>query len=284
MSPQALSCCHCRSSTARRYGQGHLLHGIIYLYRITDNRVSGTASRNLRFYRELCGPETLQNSVLVTNMWSQVDPAKGEAREAELKTKPNFFKPALDAGAQLARHDGTAASAHAIVRRLLARTPAPLRIQRELVDDGLRVFQTIAGEALLEDLARAQQKHLEEMQQLEADMADALRERDEEAQRELEEERRRVQAEQEKLEQEKQKLLQLKMAVQKRTMMPDPEPEDNTTAAASTTVLPGDMSKRQESEPEGPPQSCFAGIWSLITGGKSRRISKSRAEAKSSSR
>lgn len=136
----------------------------------------------------------------------------GARREEELKSKPAFFKPAVDGGAKVLRHDGAVDSAHRILRQLIHLTPVPLQIQHELVDEGKRVFETVAGEALLQDLARAQQKHAQEMRQLEEDLADALRQKDEEGQRELEEERARILAEQAKLEVEKQKLLQLQIA------------------------------------------------------------------------
>lgn len=225
----AITCTHCDF----RYSQGHLFHGILYLYRISDNRVSGTASRNLRFYQGLCGDDALLNSIIVTNMWARVEAAVGNQREEELKTRPNFFKSALDKGAQVLRHDGTVESAHRIVRQLIHNTPRPLQIQRELVDEGKKVYQTVAGEALLEELAQLQQKHLQEMQQLEQDMAEALREQDEEAQRELEEERMKVQLEQEKLEAEKQKLIQLRTAAQERAAAAQRERDE----APSNTVV-----------------------------------------------
>ncbi|EKM58553.1 uncharacterized protein PHACADRAFT_252989 [Phanerochaete carnosa HHB-10118-sp] len=196
---------------ASEYSQGRLLHGILYLYRISDNRVSGVAARNLRFYRELCGPAALANSIIVTNMWGLVDATMGSAREEELKTKPAFFRPALEHGARVLRHDGTAASAQSILRPLVNSKPCVLQIQRELVDQGRAVYETVAGETLLEDLARAQQKHAQEIEQLEGDLQDALSQKDEEGQRELEEERARIQAEQAKLEAEKQKLMQLQI-------------------------------------------------------------------------
>jgi hypothetical protein len=50
--------------------------------------------------------------VLLTNMWGEVSHEVGEARERELTS--NFFKPALDKGAQLVRHHNTEQSAHTL--------------------------------------------------------------------------------------------------------------------------------------------------------------------------
>lgn len=193
-----------------RYKQGHLLHGILYFYRITDNRVSGTAARNLQFYQHLCGDDVLPNSVLVTNFWDIVNDAVGRAREDELRTNPVFFKHALDRGAKYMRHDGTAASAQNLLRAVIGNTPRALRVQKEMVDEGRAVAATAAGETLLKDLARLMQQQQTELEQLERDYAEALRERDAETQRELEEERAKLRAEQSRLEEETKKLAQLK--------------------------------------------------------------------------
>lgn len=45
-----------------------LLHGIIYLHRITDVRMSGSARRNLLMFKHLCGDEYLKKVILVTTM------------------------------------------------------------------------------------------------------------------------------------------------------------------------------------------------------------------------
>lgn len=196
-----------------RYRQGVLLQGVVYLYRISDNKAPGSAVRNLRLYENLCGEDALCNSIVVTNMWNRVDEAVGSAREEQLKNEPTLLKPILDRGAKLMRHHGTQESAHEILRQLLVETPQPLRIQRELFEEGKALHQTVAGQALLESLAIAQQRYLDEMQQLEEDMADALREKDEEAARELEEERRKIQMEEDKLNEQERRLQEMRMTL-----------------------------------------------------------------------
>ncbi|KAK1223445.1 hypothetical protein PQX77_013684 [Marasmius sp. AFHP31] len=95
------------------------LTGIIYLHRISDMRVSGISARNIRIFRELCGEDTLKNVVIVTNRWEEVPEDSGEAREEELRTKDIFFKPALDKGARMVRHNNTHDSASTIVKSLV---------------------------------------------------------------------------------------------------------------------------------------------------------------------
>ena len=141
-------------------------------------------------FRKLCGESTLKNVILVTNMWGKVDRDVGEARERELAEI--YFKPALDKAAQLARHHNTTQSSHEIVRRIMKNDPTPLRIQRELVDEGKDIKNTAAGEAINEELNMLIRRHAVEMNALREEMRQALKEKDEETRKELEEETRRI--------------------------------------------------------------------------------------------
>jgi len=93
-------------------------------------------------FRELCGESTLKNVVIVTNMWGGVSKETGEAREQELITKDIFFKPVLDKGALLERHENNQASAHKILQTIIKNHPLPLQIQRELVDQKVDISQS----------------------------------------------------------------------------------------------------------------------------------------------
>lgn len=70
-----------------------MLAGILYFHRITDNRISGTANRNIRMFGKLCGSKAAEKVILVTTMWDQVakqDEGKqrvAQERLEELKSK-----------------------------------------------------------------------------------------------------------------------------------------------------------------------------------------------------
>lgn len=142
------------------------------MHRISDVRIGGTSLLNFRIFHELCGNESLHNALIVTTMWSGVDPELGESRERELATAEDFFKPVLDHGAQLVRHYGTLESAQAILRLFITNKSTTLRIQRELVDEGKELINTAAGAELarvfaeqtgrLEAGSRKLQKQMEE--------------------------------------------------------------------------------------------------------------------------
>jgi len=161
--------------------------------------MGGISTKNFRMFRKLCGDSTLKNVIIVTNMWGQVEPEIGNAREAELMTDELFFKHSLEKGAKMARHDNTLSSAQAVVRRVLNNHPLPLWIQEELVDHHKNISQTSAGEELQRECAALIKKHGEDMRQLKEEMEQAMREKDEETRRELGMETEKLQKEIEKL-------------------------------------------------------------------------------------
>ncbi|KAF9498950.1 hypothetical protein BDN71DRAFT_257740 [Pleurotus eryngii] len=168
------------------YMDGVRLSGVVYVHRISDFRMGGTSTRNFRMFRKLCGDDSLRNVVLVTNMWGQVPVDVGEAREKELKEEDVFFKPVLDEGAQIKRHNNTLTSAHEILRSVAFKDPVPLRIQKELVDENRDITETDAGEELGRELREQARKFKEQQERLRVEMEEALKDNDERARVELE--------------------------------------------------------------------------------------------------
>ena len=138
-----------------RYEKEINLAGIIYLHRITDNRMAGTPHRNLRMFAELCGDRAVQKVVLVTTMWDkkQRDPDTPVRREKELFD--NYWKTMINFGASTARFLNSADSAWKIVDLILEqhKTEA-LLLQEELVDLKRALNETQAGKTLYSDLQR----------------------------------------------------------------------------------------------------------------------------------
>ena len=180
-----------------RYSAGAKLAGVIYVHRISDDRFGGIAAKNFRMFRELCGEKTLKNVIIMTNMWGRVTPQQGAEREEQLRS--NFFKAAIEKGAQLCRHNNTPKSARAILRTILENQPAVLKIQSELIDEHKDIGQTGAGKELDREIHEVVEKYQNEIRDLEENMRKALEAKDEETREELEEEKRRLQEEMEKL-------------------------------------------------------------------------------------
>lgn len=83
--------------------EGTRLNGVIYLHRISDSRMGGTALRNNRMFRKLVGADALKNVVLVTTFWERVPPNVGAQREKELCSNPDFWGGMLERGAKIAK-------------------------------------------------------------------------------------------------------------------------------------------------------------------------------------
>ncbi|KAJ7096516.1 hypothetical protein B0H15DRAFT_945981 [Mycena belliarum] len=135
---------------AKTYEATKKLAGIIYMHRISDIRMGGISTRNFKMFRQS----------------GEVGLEVGEAREAELASNDQFFKPA-------------------ILHYLTRNQPRALRIQRELVDQGKDISQTAAGAELNRELDEQIQRHKEEMENLQKEMQDAIQARDEETKKDL---------------------------------------------------------------------------------------------------
>ena len=49
------------------------LSGLVYCHRILNTQMAATSARHLRTFEELCGKNALQNVILATTMWDEVD-------------------------------------------------------------------------------------------------------------------------------------------------------------------------------------------------------------------
>ncbi|KAJ2922067.1 hypothetical protein H1R20_g15027, partial [Candolleomyces eurysporus] len=186
----------------KRYRKGQILHGIIYVHRISDAHVNDLAKTNFGIFRELCGDYYLRNVIIMSNMWSRLSSeVEGHRRITELAGLDDFFKPAIAKGAAMMHHmQDTVESAHMVIRQILKNHPIALRIQEEIVDQGKSINETGAGMAVDEELA--QLTHQYELK-LKMQFAAARRERDEGTRKEQLKEVERARQLLEKVEEEK---------------------------------------------------------------------------------
>ncbi|KAH9829193.1 P-loop containing nucleoside triphosphate hydrolase protein [Rhodofomes roseus] len=127
----------------KTYSGGKKLTGVIFFHRIFENRMqAGISLQTFRLFHKLCGDDAMKNVTIVTTMWDTVAPQTGEDRLRELQE--NYFKPACDGGACIARHHNTPESAVRILSALLRLPSKALRIQDEL-HEGKTIPQTDAG-------------------------------------------------------------------------------------------------------------------------------------------
>ena len=147
------------------------LAGIIYLHRISDNRMSGTPLRNLQMFGKLCGDGAIQNVVLASTMWDKVLPQTGNQRETELKNK--YWAEMLKLGSQTLRFVLTFDSAWDIIEaavkgKAVDKEHNLVLLQEELVGLKRKLGETQAGRALypaLEKLLAEQRGTLRKLEE-----------------------------------------------------------------------------------------------------------------------
>ncbi|KJA22643.1 hypothetical protein HYPSUDRAFT_40711 [Hypholoma sublateritium FD-334 SS-4] len=192
-----------RIATYLQENGGRMLNGIIYLHRISDPRVGGAAKKNLRVFRELCGDEMLGNVRLVTTNWSSVGEKEGNSREAELANR--IFKPLIDAGAKMLRHDKGLVSAQSIMSTLIQQIPGTLKIQTEL-NSGRALGDTSAGAVIIEEIKALQKKHAGEMEDLMKEMQEAAMDNDKDLRADLAKDRQQLEQLMERAEENQRRL------------------------------------------------------------------------------
>ena len=155
--------------------EGQLLSGLIYLHRITNTRVEGSARRALHAFQRICGEETYRNVILATTFWNSIEHCKetGEAREQRLLTNEGFWKAMKDKGAKTTRLTRDYKS---VIPDLLAISQKPtvtLGLQREL-DDGRSLETTMAGLFLTEKSRSLEVEHENKAKQMQEDFVKRL--------------------------------------------------------------------------------------------------------------
>lgn len=157
--------------------------GIIYLHRISEPRITGSALRSIRLFEALCGSQCFPYVVLVSTMWESLeeeDRAIAVDRETTLKGKDEFWGRMVHDGAQVMRHGGDASSAREILScATFTNRSVVMDIQRELIDEGKELDETSAGRYLLGELYDVRKRQKQEIAELEGIMEEALQDHDE---------------------------------------------------------------------------------------------------------
>jgi len=221
---------------AQTYENGIRLKGILYLHRISDVRMGGSALRNLSMFKKLCGESCYSNVILMTTRWDTTDKATGESREAELAD--SFWKPMIARGSKMLRYatdeDGIAA-----VKMLVNKeVPITLKIQTELVDEHKELINTGAGNELAGELKRLKEKYEKERKEFESQMKQAIADKDKELHDELDKMRKEAKANRENFEKQEKQLKEAVRNAEKRAkaqvvQLSSPPPSQTVTQTPS---------------------------------------------------
>jgi len=190
------------------YESGIKLHGIVYLHKLTNDKMIGSAKRNLQMFRLLVGRKGLHNVILASTKASEVSTrAEANYRHSQLETV--YWKDMIENGSSVRNYDGQLSSAEQIIRDILRNHPETLQIQWELVKKGKALEDTAAGSLINAEAAEVRRKAEEEKRELERQYEEEQRQMLAERKREkqhAESEKRELQAEHEVARQKDQKL------------------------------------------------------------------------------
>jgi len=142
---------------AAAYERGMRLHGIIYLHRISDTRLQGSALRSLNALKAMCGQAALGGVVLATTMWDTIpleSVTNAVKRQDELQNR--VCHDILKGGGRIvalsaAEIDGTKILQH-IVQRNIQLT---LLFQQQMMIEKMLVHETDMGKILLGNTSRS---------------------------------------------------------------------------------------------------------------------------------
>lgn len=203
------------------YNAGQKLTAILYLHRITDTRMQGSALRNFTMFKKLCGEGCYKNVVLGTTFWevatNQLNYEVAQDRETELIENKQFWGGMVEKGSEVVRILNSSYVARELLLRLAKKSTIMLKAQEEIGIDGKSFDQTAASQSLRDELGkertvaekakkRLQEEHEYKMQQIEKKRKAEEEAKKKEHERKLaEQERERIRLEQEQKKQEAEK-------------------------------------------------------------------------------
>ncbi|KAL8404990.1 hypothetical protein RB594_009752 [Gaeumannomyces avenae] len=187
------------------------LAGIMYLHRISDPRMGGSAMKNLRMFKKLCGKDALERVVLATTMWgSKVSENDGARREEQLRTKEDYWGGMIQQGSTMMRQDDGLSSATLIIEHIInkhqsnKRDPS-LEVQKEMAN-GKKLDETSAGMEVEAEMNRLRAKFEEEKRDLRRELEEARRDQDEATQKEINRARTDLDAKMKKVEEDRENM------------------------------------------------------------------------------
>ncbi|KAK1145031.1 hypothetical protein N8T08_004746 [Aspergillus melleus] len=161
------------------------LAGIVYLHRISDNRMAGASMKSLRLFKKLCGEQGLPCVILATTMWAQPPTVEQVAREQELSSEEKFWGEMVEKGSSIRRHYDEEISATNIIKEILERRHRiTLQIQDEMAE-GKDLDETSAGRELDAEIMKLKKRYEKELADLRTDLRRAQYEHDEQTQKQI---------------------------------------------------------------------------------------------------
>ena len=142
------------------FEKGQLLSGVVYLHRITNTRVAGSARRALHVFQRICGENNYKNVILATTFWNSIAHCEeiGVDREKQLLSNEGFWKCMKEKGAQTIRLARDYKTILPALMEMAAKPKVTLEIQHEL-KGGCSLERTMAGLFVKDDATHLETEH-----------------------------------------------------------------------------------------------------------------------------
>lgn len=143
--------------------------------------MTGPSRKNMKIFRQLCGDSNLQSVVLATTMWkassNESIRREFEERQEALRLNPEFWGEMSTHGSPVLRHDDSKDSALSIVRLILRQNSrTTLQVQREMMEDGKTLDETLAGQELSRELLKQRRLFEKRLQDAQEELKEAIEE------------------------------------------------------------------------------------------------------------
>lgn len=139
---------------AAAYERKIQLSGLVYLHRITDTRLQGSASQGLAIFKKMCGEENYHGIVIATTRWDEIAPeqmASASKRQQDLRERAwgDIFK----GGGYIVALSAARIDAMNIIRHIVCKNyRLTLAFQRQIVDEERPIYETDAGKVIFDTL------------------------------------------------------------------------------------------------------------------------------------
>jgi hypothetical protein len=102
---------------------------ILYLHRISDNRLASASLKNIQMFSKLCGSNVMPNVIITTTMWGEIDTKTGVCRERELR---EICKDALGDGCSVLRFENTFDSAWGLIDHFSSKSGMQVQLPQKV--------------------------------------------------------------------------------------------------------------------------------------------------------
>ena len=177
--------------------------------------MQGSALRNFRIFRELCGEDCFARITLCTTFWDlyKTKPSVPNARLEELKT-PEFWGEMISSGSKISKAPTERQGAALFFLSMTRPESLIMQIQREVVDEGKRLDKTAAMLSFLDlELKRQREEHEKATQEARARWQKEIAAKETQRNKELEAMRKEFEAE---LERQRTATQEVELAMQRR--------------------------------------------------------------------